>query len=706
MTIRLISLALVGLACTCVADAFAQADRPEVPRHKDPVFQGVQDHVNRLCEAHDERLQTLQDETSLLKELEAARAKFLKLLDLNLDQPRQPPKSRLVGKIDCEDYVIEKVIVESAPGVPVPCNVYVPKSGPRRKATLIIPHGHGGRDWPSGQNAYQRFAKSGFIVLAKDGWGKQERRSTGHETRGGHLFLTGASLMALELFDNVRCIDYLLSRSDVDPERLGMTGASGGGSQTLFCAAVEKRLAAASPTCAVTSLRSDLADTDMCICELLTDILTVGDHSTFLAMAYPRPMLVVNGIQDYMFPINGARASVRDARWLYAQGKHQDRMRLAEFDAPHSWNDEMIAEQIRFFRKSFDLPPLKQLPAGDAFRSREPLQCYPNGDVPTDSRTIADVHRAGMERFLRRQGNDKGKSAQKSKRDYVIKLIRSRWSGKVTLPEKVARKTLGPDRSLLASRERLTWQSGLGGEVTALVSVPLDKTLAAKARKNLVLRLHGDRETDRLERYYWNDRIRTHATVVELSYTGKTLNTHQTGQIATALLASGRSLMAERVRDILVALAFVGGSNLVAKNHELTVVGHHYDGPLLLVAAPLLPKHAHLVLDRTQITYRHGSEVDLGTDELGAETAHWNVLPYLARRLDLADLLDLAYPRNITLYHPLNSARHPLSSDAWKQLSGGLDPEKRRHIHMIGADSPRIVLLRHLNHLVTGGHQK
>ena len=318
MTIRLISLALVGLACTCVADAFAQADRPEVPRHKDPVFQGVQDHVNRLCEAHDERLQTLQDETSLLKELEAARAKFLKLLDLNLDQPRQPPKSRLVGKIDCEDYVIEKVIVESAPGVPVPCNVYVPKSGPRRKATLIIPHGHGGRDWPSGQNAYQRFAKSGFIVLAKDGWGKQERRSTGHETRGGHLFLTGASLMALELFDNVRCIDYLLSRSDVDPERLGMTGASGGGSQTLFCAAVEKRLAAASPTCAVTSLRSDLADTDMCICELLTDILTVGDHSTFLAMAYPRPMLVVNGIQDYMFPINGARASVRDARWLYA----------------------------------------------------------------------------------------------------------------------------------------------------------------------------------------------------------------------------------------------------------------------------------------------------------------------------------------------------------------------------------------------------
>jgi hypothetical protein len=70
MTIRLISLTLLGLVCTCVADAFAQADRPEVPTHKTPVLQGVQDHVNRFCEAHDERLQTLQGETSLLKKLD------------------------------------------------------------------------------------------------------------------------------------------------------------------------------------------------------------------------------------------------------------------------------------------------------------------------------------------------------------------------------------------------------------------------------------------------------------------------------------------------------------------------------------------------------------------------------------------------------------------------------------------------------------
>ena len=76
--------------------------------------------------------------------------------------------------------------------------------------------------------------------------------------------------MALELLDNVRCLDYLLTRPDVDGDRLGMVGLSGGGSLTLYTAAVESRLKAVSPTCAVTTFRADLADTTMCVCELRT----------------------------------------------------------------------------------------------------------------------------------------------------------------------------------------------------------------------------------------------------------------------------------------------------------------------------------------------------------------------------------------------------------------------------------------------------
>ncbi|QDU94857.1 alpha/beta hydrolase family protein [Lignipirellula cremea] len=690
-------------AVICVSGGFAwgQADRAEIPVRDNPVFQGVQDHINRLCEAHDAKLFALQTEADLIHQMIDARAKFLELLDLDLDKPRQTPPVLQVGRIMCDGYEIEKLIIQSAPGVPIPCTLYRPTGGPAQKPALLVPHGHSGRDRPIYQKAYQRFVKAGFIVLAKDGWGKQERRSTGHETRGGHLFLTGASLMALELFDNVRCIDYLASRADVDDNRIGMTGTSGGGSQTLFCAAVDTRLAAASPTCAATSLRADLADTDMCICELLTDLLTVGDHSTFLAMAYPRSILVVNGVQDYIFPIQGARASVRDARRLYALGKKEDRMRLAEFDAPHSWHDDMVAEQIRFFRQAFEMPPLKEIPSADAFRSYRELQCYPEGDMPADSLTLADLHRQRITSFLTKEKQRQDGPAASSRQDFLTDMIRQRWSQPVASPQNVQQESLGPDRSHFSQQERIHWTSGLGGKVSVLVTTPLDPTMTAAARKQLVVRLHGDGEADRLEKYYWNDRIRTHATVVELTYTGKSLNPHETGQIATALLSSGKSLLAERVRDLLVTLAVVDDLDLVDEGHNLTLLGHGYDGPLLLAAAPLLPENAHLLLDRSQVSYAVGPEVDLETEELGAETAHWTVLPNLARRLDLADLVEIAQPRRITLFHPLDAARQPLATADWQALLPAAQADASARVEVLGADRPRRELFRRLNQIVT-----
>ena len=228
--------------------ARAQTDRPAAPKHQDPLVQGVQDHIDRLCETHDARLAKMSSPETLKGEIARARTRFLELLGLDLDAPRRPPVVTPAGVLDFPEYRVEKLVVEAVPGVSVPCNLYVPKSGPPRKPTLLSPHGHSGRDRPIYQNAYQRFAKAGFIVLAKDGWGKQERRGTGHGEAGGQLALTGTELMALELFDNIRCLDYLLTRSDVDGERLGMTGISGGGSQTLYTAAVESRLKAASPT--------------------------------------------------------------------------------------------------------------------------------------------------------------------------------------------------------------------------------------------------------------------------------------------------------------------------------------------------------------------------------------------------------------------------------------------------------------------------
>lgn len=691
----------VLLFLLAVSTAIAQSARPEVPVHPDPVVQGVQAHLNRWCERHNQRLSAIRDRKPLESELGKARRRFLELLDLDLEAPRRAPRVTHVGVIDRGDYLIEKVVLETEPGVPVPCNLYVPKAGPARKPALLMPHGHSGRDRPIYQSAYQRFARAGFIVLAKDGWGKQERRGTGHGAEGGQLFLTGGSLMGLELWDNIRCVDYLLSRGDVHPDQVGMAGISGGGSQTLYTMAIEPRLKAGSPTCAVTTFQSDLADTTMCVCEMLTDILTVGDHGLFLAMAYPRPILVVNGIEDPIFPIAGARAAARQARGLYAAGGQEERMQFAEYPEGHTWSDPMIDRQIGWFRSQFGLPALAKLAAADGFRPYAALQCYPEGRIPADALTLSEWNRKRMGRPIRRKpSTDKEQAETPAEPEAPVDLIRARWSGEPSLPAEIKRQDLGPDPHQLAGRLRLSWASGLGGTVSALVSRPT--SAGSGARSRLVVRLDRDRQLPQFERLHWDDQVRTSATVVELSYTGRTLPAAQEGQVGSALVASGKSLLAERVRDLLVLLKVLNQERLVTEHTPAVFYGHGFDGVLLLTAAPMLPEGAQLVLDGTPITYRQGAELDFTTSDLLAPPAHWTILPNLARTWDLPDLLRFAAPRNVLLAYPRDAAQAPLSQAAARRLFQTETSSRRGSVETMTYEGGRRKVLARLAELVRG----
>ncbi len=691
----------VLLLLLTAATVVAQSAHPEVPVHSDPVVQGVQAHLNRWCERHHQRLGAVRDRPSLESELQKSRRRFLDLLDLDLESPRQAPRVTHVGVIDGGQYLIEKIVLETEPGVPVPCNLYVPKGGPTRKPALLMPHGHSGRDRPVYQNAYQRFAKAGFIVLAKDGWGKQERRGTGHGAEGGQLFLTGSSLMALELWDNIRCVDYLLSRPDVHADQVGMAGISGGGSQTLYTMAIEPRLKAGSPTCAVTTFRSDLADTTMCVCEMLTDVLTVGDHGLFLAMAYPRPLLVVNGIEDPIFPIAGARAATRQARALYAAAGREEGLAFAEFPDGHTWSDPMIDRQIHWFRARFGLPAMKELPTADGFRPYAALQCFPDGRIPAETLTLSEWNRKRMGRPARRKAAaDREETGAPAAPKHAGDFIRARWTGEPSLPTEVQRQDLGPDAQKLAERLRLSWPSGLGGTVSALISRPAGTPPTGRGR--LVIRLDRDRQLPQFERLHWDDQARTSATVVEFSYTGRTLSPRQEGQVGSALVASGSSLLAERARDLLVLLKVLEKERLMTAHTPTVFYGHGFDGVLLLTAAPLLPESAQLVLDGTPITYRQGAELDFTTPELLAPPAHWTILPNLARTWDLPDLLRFAAPRSVLLAYPRDAAQAPLSQAEARRLLQSEAGSRRSTVEIITYEAGRRRVLARLVEVIRG----
>src|SRR5262249_44357419 len=152
-----------------------------------------------------------------------------------------------------------------------------------------------------------------------------------------------------------------------------------------------------------------------------------------------------------------------------------------------------------------------------------------------------------------------------------------------------------------------------GGSVTAIVTRPPDD----RAGGRVVLHLEDrDRPEPMLERLYWDDRVKGQATVVTLAYTGAGLDTNREGLVGSALTASGRSRLAERVRDVLVALLVLRDRWIVADPRQVALVAHGFDGVLLLAAASLLPPGVGLVLDRTPVSYLAGAGVDFSTPRL------------------------------------------------------------------------------------------
>ena len=281
----------------------------------------------------------------------------------------------------------------------------------------------------------------------------------------------------------------------------------------------------------MTTFRADLADTTMCVCELAHDILTVGDHGLFLAMAYPKPLLVVNGTRDPIFPVAGARSAAAQAKRLYEAGGRAEAVEFAEFDSPHDWTNAMLDRQIGWFRRQFGLPALASLPTADGPRNEDRFGCFADGDLPPGALTLSDVNRSRMR--TAGAGTDtaaRGRTLD-ADRERLATTIRSRWSSEPSLPQRIERRDLGPDPRSGGPRERLSWPSGLGGAVTALVTRPA----GGESELPVVIHLEDrDRPEPQLERLYWNDRVKVHAVLVTLAYTGAALDANREGQVGSA----------------------------------------------------------------------------------------------------------------------------------------------------------------------------
>jgi dienelactone hydrolase len=305
---------------------------------------------------------------------------------------------QLQGVLKREGYRIEKLIFQSRSDVWVTANAYVPElraltqpGSPGRLPAVLVVHGH----WPMGrrdpvvQARCLGLVKLGFFVLAIDAFGSGERYTqpgpgTYHGALyGSTLWPVGQTLLGMQVYDNRRAVDYLLSRREVDGDRIGITGASGGGNQTMYAGALDERLKAVVPVCSVGTYQAYL-QAACCVCEVLPGALRFTEEGDVLGLVAPRALLVINASRDAIqFSPAEAKKSVDRARQIFKTYGADDHLDHRIFDSPHAYNqpmrEAMYGWMTRWLKHQGEGRPIPE-PVLE-LEKPEDLSCFPSGSV-------------------------------------------------------------------------------------------------------------------------------------------------------------------------------------------------------------------------------------------------------------------------------------------------------------------------------------
>ncbi len=304
----------------------------------------------------------------------------VEIVDQNLDFNLQ-----LTDTIQMEGYKIKNIAFQTLPGVYATANLYVPAGdGPFPAVLTMMGHWEEGKI--EGQEIGHTLALNGYVGLVIDPWGAGERTTTAGEFEyhggnlGSSLMNVGRSLLGIQISDNMRAVDFLSSLPYVDADKIGATGASGGGNQTMWLSAIDERIKATVPVVSVGTFDSYILGHN-CICEVLIDGLMHTEASGVIALIAPRALKMHNHTEESnptFFPEEMLR-SYKNAKPVFEMLGAEDHISYDLYDLTHGYYQENREGMLGWFDlhlkgKGSDSPK-QEIPFGNV--EDEKLLVYP-----------------------------------------------------------------------------------------------------------------------------------------------------------------------------------------------------------------------------------------------------------------------------------------------------------------------------------------
>ena len=340
-----------------------------------------------------EKLQTAED----ARRWQAARRDFfLRQLGGLPERPSEVP-AQVVGQLAGDGFRVEKVIYESCPGHHITALLYLPLGKPPYPAMLLAcGHADQGKAFEPYQQVGILLARHGIAVLCFDPIGQGERSQLPtaegkrqmncvqeHTLLGIGCILLGTNTARYRIHDGMRSMDYLRTRPDIDPQRIGCAGNSGGGTETSYLMALDERIAVAAPGCYLTTFRRLLEtvgpqDAEQNICG---QIAFGMDEADYVLLRAPRPTLICAATRDATFDISGTWDIFREAKRFYARLGRPECIDLVETDDRHGFTLQLREATARWMTRWLlgrDEAIVEERPT--VFAEKE-TYCTPQGQV-------------------------------------------------------------------------------------------------------------------------------------------------------------------------------------------------------------------------------------------------------------------------------------------------------------------------------------